>query len=163
MPISLLGQRRFSLACLPVTLRSYMIAVSLLGCTGLNHRASDNTAEEPARDLTAEEVPAEEVPINETKDCKGTLTERQVIEIANRAIEVSSGEPSRLEEDFDLFVYKVNECQYLLSGIQESSTLHFRIRMTSAGEILSPPWCCVPGFEVDVSDLIQEAESEKER
>jgi len=139
---------RYSVAFLAAVLWLSMTAQLFVGCTGLNHAAS-NAVEEPTKELKAEEVA-----IIEPTACERTLTDRQVIDIANLAVEVSSGAPSRLEDELDFDVEKLKDCQYMLSGLHKKSTGHFRIRMTSSGEILSFPWCCVPGYEVDVSDLI---------
>jgi len=138
----------FSIVSLAVVLCLVMTALFFVGCTSLNH-ATSKVADEPAIGLKAKEVPS-----IEPAACEVTLTDRQVIDIANRVIEVTSGEPGRLEDDFDLVVLRLQDCQYMLSGIQDTSTLHFGMMMTASGEILSPPWCCVPGSEVDVSDLI---------
>jgi hypothetical protein len=129
---------------------SSAIVLSFFGCAGMNREAS-KVSGEPARERKVEEVSN-----SENGACDGDLTRRQIIDIANRAIAVQYGESSDLENgDFDIWISDLVDCQYILSANHKRSTGHFRIRITPSGEILSPPWCCVPGFEVDVSDLIQ--------
>jgi hypothetical protein len=93
------------------------------------------------------------------EQCDGALAWFQVVEIAKRAMAATGGDPESLEREFDVEIHRKG-CDYFLSALHRESTLHFRISVSPTGEILSPPWCCVPGYEVDTTDLIERDESD---
>jgi hypothetical protein len=81
--------------------------------------------------------------------CGPPLPEAQIVGIVHRAIRITGGDPTKLEEEYQLSIHP-SGCDYIVIGVRQPETIaqEFAITIDRSGRVKSWPWCCVPEFEV---------------
>jgi hypothetical protein len=95
--------------------------------------------------------------------CGPPLPHEQIVETVRRAIEVTGGDASKLEEEYRLSIHE-SGCKYIVVGVRQPETIaqEFAITIDRSGRVESWPWCCVSDFAVGPLDEVEGSGREPE-